>query len=307
MSGSHSKTKNPHHKINHLRPNPPNSLEGVCDDDSVRSEAQIAASRANGAKSRGPITEEGKRTSAANSAFSTGPTTPEGKARSSRNAEKHQVLANSVALPAESTAKFLELLEEFRTALLPVGFLEERVVETIAVCDWHRRRYWVLGMAKAAHSAALQEQNCDALSHEMSKEITALPTALAIGDLDNCRTLEFFRRCDSAYSREYRRARAELKELQAERLKREKEDFLARLNDCLETDDFQTVELPDENLQERTEPGTTCDPYVESFLPTEPPIASEDETQEAGAVEKVTNRTEPNEGGPQPYPIRGHS
>ena len=228
----------------------------------MRTEKQIEASRLNGAKSRGPVTAEGKRISAANAAFSTGPRTPEGKARSSKNAEKRQILANSIALPAERNEEFLELLHDYRASLRPVGFLEERVVETITVSDWHRRRYWMVSMAHVAHATGLQEQSMDAYTLKCSQENAATPTALAIGNLvDHGRSLEFFRRCDSGYSREYRNARKELKELQAERFKLEQSilddgpvsPLGALAGDSL---DFETWDEPEpENIAEPTEPS----------------------------------------------------
>ena len=54
------------------------------------SEKRIQAARANGAKSRGPIT-------------------PEGKARSSRNATTHGLLSQYVVIPGEDPAGFQRL------------------------------------------------------------------------------------------------------------------------------------------------------------------------------------------------------
>jgi hypothetical protein len=231
----------------------------------MRTQAQIEASRRNGAKSRGPVTAEGKRKSAANSAFSTGPRTPEGKASSSRNAEKHHALANSVALPNECKEEFLQKLQSFHASLQPVGFLEEQIVETIAVADWHRRRYWIVGMAKVAHATKLQEKTPDLLAHELNREIPAVHTALAVSD--NVRTLEFFRRCDTSYGREYRRARLELKELQAERKQKEAEDqFFENIEAGLTTDDFISPN-EFEKFIKQTEPNQPAPP-VESTTDT---------------------------------------
>ena len=85
----------------------------------MSSDRRIAASRANGAKSRGPKTPEGKAVSAANSARSTGPVTPEGKARSSQNALRHGLLSQSIVLPTESAAAFEEILSGLRDELRP--------------------------------------------------------------------------------------------------------------------------------------------------------------------------------------------
>jgi len=58
----------------------------------MRSEKQIQASKTNGARSRGPITEQGKR-------------------NSSRNSARHGLLSQTVVLNDESAARFQQLLK----------------------------------------------------------------------------------------------------------------------------------------------------------------------------------------------------
>jgi hypothetical protein len=312
----------------------------------MRTEKQIEASRLNGANAtndaparpyphyfptqrstsgQGPVTAAGKLNSAANSAFSTGPRTPEGKARSARNAHKRQILANSVALPAERNEEFLELLHDYRESLRPVGFLEERVVETITVSDWHRRRYWVVGMVRVAHATVLQEQASDSFTRKFSQEYGATQTALAVGNLvDHGRSLEFFRRCDASYSREYRNARKELKELQADRFKQEQ----AILDDGGDSTDFECYvesEFPEysftEKDSEQTEPnipfrgaGTNDDaipdPPVQADAEADTQLAAQLVVQPdtaTGAAEKVVDQTEPDSVDGSDIPFRGVS
>src|SRR5580704_12356212 len=107
---------------------------------SPRSPLQIAAARANGAKSRGPITAAGKRASAANSANSTGPVTPEGKARSSQNATRHGLLSASMVLHGESDDRFSAYLSVLEDELQPAPGVESSLVETMAVAPWRRMR-----------------------------------------------------------------------------------------------------------------------------------------------------------------------
>jgi hypothetical protein len=202
----------------------------------MRTPAQIEASRRNGAKSRGPITPEGKARSAANSAHSTGPRTPEGKARSAANDKSH-LLANGIVIPDESSEEFLELLANFRQAHEPVGFLEERVVEKIAVNDWRLRRTWFVLTGDLAHATLEQEHAADPLVDAHNAELAVVRTSIATRNLcNNGRSLEQHRRAEAQYSREYRYACAELEKLQAKR--REKEKFEPELNLSTDPDDF---------------------------------------------------------------------
>lgn len=66
----------------------------------MRTERQIQASRANGTRSRGPVTAQGKR-------------------NSSRNAVKHGLLAETIVLKSELTDRFLEIVADWKTNSIP--------------------------------------------------------------------------------------------------------------------------------------------------------------------------------------------
>src|SRR5436309_2730202 len=87
------------------------------------SEARIRASRANGARSRGPVT-------------------PEGKARSSRNAMRHGLLAKITLLGDESAASFDALIDILAAEFEPVNELEFGMIEEMANSYWRIRRAW---------------------------------------------------------------------------------------------------------------------------------------------------------------------
>jgi hypothetical protein len=133
-------------------------------------------------------------------------------------------------------------------------------------------------MAKIAHATALQEQSCDDFTWKFSQEFGAIQTAIAVSDLvDKGRSLDFYRRCEAGYSREYRNARKELKELQAERRKYEQ----AILDDGGDSTDFECFEEnceptePDSVLQNRDGVGHPLpqpDPSEKSAEPTEPEL-----------------------------------
>src|ERR1700690_1593615 len=77
--------------------------------------------RINGAKSRGPITEEGR-------------------ARSSRNSLRHGFTAKAVVLAAESRDEYQALLDSFLDRFQPADAVEQELVETMAAARWRLRR-----------------------------------------------------------------------------------------------------------------------------------------------------------------------
>jgi len=123
----------------------------------MRSEKQRQASRANGARSRGPTTPAGKAASAANSAQSTGPVTPQGKARSARNAIRHGMLAYSTVLETESVELFNEIIADYHQELQPVTPIEIRYVETMAAAEWRRLRAICIQKAQLTAESRRQE------------------------------------------------------------------------------------------------------------------------------------------------------
>ncbi len=87
------------------------------DNDSLKSQT----ARAIGAKSRGPVT-------------------PEGRAASSRNSLRHGFTAESVVLPTESQEDFQSLLDSYTDQFHPQGGVEIDLIQTMAAARWRLRR-----------------------------------------------------------------------------------------------------------------------------------------------------------------------
>jgi hypothetical protein len=88
------------------------------------SDLQSETARANGAKSRGPKT-------------------PEGREKSSRNAIKHGFTSNSImVLDSESPDRFHEILNDFYTTYQPASAVEKDLVEEMVAARWRIRRMW---------------------------------------------------------------------------------------------------------------------------------------------------------------------
>jgi len=90
-----------------------------------RTPAQILAAQRNGARSRGPLTEESR-------------------ARSARNSLKHGLTANTIVLPGENRERFQLLLDDLLADLAPQTTLEFTAVEEIAAGLWRQRRSWAV-------------------------------------------------------------------------------------------------------------------------------------------------------------------
>jgi hypothetical protein len=145
----------------------------------MSSEKQIAASRANGKLSRGPVTDEGK-------------------AICSRNAERHGLLSNTIVLPGESEERFRQLLTELVLEHCPANVTEMNLVENLAVAQWRRRR--LLGIETAGIGEEIHGQGSSPCIVEKAAVVRA---SLAIRHMtDNSRFLDLMNRYDARMMRE---------------------------------------------------------------------------------------------------------
>ena len=86
---------------------------------------RILSSRANGARSRGPVT-------------------PAGKQASSLNAIRHGLLAKCVVLPTEARAGFDMLMDQHIQRYSPIEDVELGVIEEMVASLWRLRRTWAV-------------------------------------------------------------------------------------------------------------------------------------------------------------------
>ncbi len=201
----------------------------------MSSSLRIEASRANGAKSRGPVTEDGKRASSANSAKSTGPVTPEGRARSAQNATRHGMLSDSIVLDDESAERFGIVLSLLEDELEPVTGIEQTFVETMALARWRQLRLWTVEKAQIDREARKQYLERYGQEFNQGNEVDNRPVifaALAFRAMsDESRALELVGRLDARYDRQYKSAlssfnahrRARLKEARREEKRAKKQ------------------------------------------------------------------------------------
>jgi hypothetical protein len=108
--------------------------------------------------------------SRANGARSHGPSTPEGKQRSSQNAISHGLFARCVVLDNESRPAFNTLLRQHEDRLQPVDGMELGMVEEMVSSHWRMRRAWAMETRM--------------LENEIVPEPHAEPEAAADAELD---------------------------------------------------------------------------------------------------------------------------
>jgi len=138
-----------------------------------------------------------------NGAKSKGPITPEGKRNSSRNAVRHGLLAQSVIFDSESKEAFGEFLEDMFDVYEPDDVVERNLVETMAVCRWKQERMWTIETA----TLALEERRQLEADPDLLNTDPQTRTALAFTHLaDNSRSLELLGRYQVRNDREYERA-----------------------------------------------------------------------------------------------------
>jgi hypothetical protein len=160
------------------------------------SQARRDAARANGAKSQGPVTSEGK-------------------AKSALNAITHGLTASAIVLTTESKEKYAALLAAYLEKCDPDGPIETDLVEEIVAAKWQQRRV-------AAMITALLDVEMDCMDKEVSDQFehidNTVRTVLAFKkQTKESATLALLNRYAARHAREYHRALRHLREIQSER------------------------------------------------------------------------------------------
>ena len=143
------------------------------------------SSRANGAKSRGPKTAEGKRIS-------------------SQNALRHGLLSRTFLLNGEADPYFQQLIGNLTAEMQPANERERGYVEMAAIARWRQMRLWSIERYAMVHEIELQEQ---ALPDCQTPRDLPTLTAIAYRALvDQSRILDVISRAEVAANRSYLRS-----------------------------------------------------------------------------------------------------
>jgi NADH-quinone oxidoreductase subunit C len=161
----------------------------------LRTPKQIEAARRNGAKSRGPVT-------------------PEGKARSSQNARQHGFTSETLVLSNEDEERFHKLLDSYTGRFHPIDEVEADLVLELVANRWRMRRIWSL-------ETAVLDYEMDAQEKEVEKKYASIDetTRLALAWMEQAKSssLGMIHRYETRFRRNYERALANLQHLQATR------------------------------------------------------------------------------------------
>lgn len=112
-------------------------------------QAQTDASRANGAKSKGPVTIQGK-------------------AISSRNALHHGATAKAITLSIENSDAYIRLSEAYYQKFQPADEVECDLIDELAVCRWRLNR-------DLSNEAALYELEMDRQTKDLDEKYSNMP------------------------------------------------------------------------------------------------------------------------------------
>jgi hypothetical protein len=138
----------------------------------VTREKRAAAARANGAKSRGPVTAIGK-------------------ANSSRNSRRHGLRSRTLFADPESAGQLTALLASFECTLQPRSEIEHTLIGTMALARWRQTCLWKL-------ETSIINREIRRLKSAMPNEVPVTLIALAFRSLiDHSCSLQIVNRLES--------------------------------------------------------------------------------------------------------------
>ena len=164
--------------------------------ENLPTEKQRAASRANGAKSKGPVSVEGR-------------------ARSSRNSIRHGLSSKIVVLPHENRSAFEDLRDSYMDDFQPANQSQHDLVETMVAARWRLNRL-VETEAKIFEMEMLRHD--DDIEKEFENTIQVEKVAWVFDHIANhSKSLQLLIRYEGSLNRSYERAYKQLKEMQKDR------------------------------------------------------------------------------------------
>src|SRR5713226_1910516 len=149
---------------------------------------KIDSARANGAKSHGPITEEGRK-------------------KSSMNAITHGLNARTPVLPNENYDEHDALLHSYVQDLQPVGTAEMAAVIDMVDAKWRQRRLLNIEAEMFQRQIEKQKKEVDA-AYESYNEV--IEHTFAFRALSESRGLAMVSQMESRFKRDYSRALSDL-------------------------------------------------------------------------------------------------
>src|SRR6266446_3379212 len=152
-------------------------------------------------------------TARANGAKSRGPTTDEGKEKSSRNSLKHGLTAGNgnILLDCEDPGQFDEVLNKLFGIHEPATPAETDLVEEMVACRWRTRRMWTIETGLLNAEILNQQSKTD--TPDPNIHLTMAFRSLT----DDSRSLALANRYEARLQRLYDRAYKTLRELQQTR------------------------------------------------------------------------------------------
>ena len=146
----------------------------------------------NGQKSRGPITEEGKKIS-------------------SRNAGRHGLLSETIVIVGESAERFDAHLDRLIDEYHPSTETECSIVEEMAVAKWRQMRIWGMESSDMTEEILSQESNA-----QIAAKDAPVRAAIAFRNLGQASTSrDSMNRYDARYHRVYHSGRKALFEMRS--------------------------------------------------------------------------------------------
>jgi hypothetical protein len=158
----------------------------------MSSQRKIDSARANGAKSHGPKTEAGRKTS-------------------SMNAVTHGLYSKGVVIAKESSEQYQEMLDAYIQQFQPIGPVELDLVEEMVAAKWRQRRLWSIETDLIEDQILIQTEKLD---KDYSDYDPHCPLSYAYAALAESGSLPFLTRNESRLERAYFRALKLLLELQ---------------------------------------------------------------------------------------------